>query len=139
MIVIPTDAAAGFLGDKHISRRRPAERQNDRTPLSMGRRDKVATDKIPDPGQRLAPHAARKRRHHRHAECSELRLGGLRFLIDPYSLGALRPPPTGSTRVWPGFFVSRAHNHKPAKSVLRMLTHLAESPTQVKFPLQAEH
>jgi hypothetical protein len=73
-----------------------------------------------------------------------MRLGSLRFLLDPYELGvyelgALRPPPTRTTGKWPVFIIRRAHNHKPAKSVLRMLTHLAESPAEVKFRLQAEH
>src|SRR5580704_8282719 len=107
MIVIPTDAAAGFLGDKHISRRRPAERQNDRTPLSLGRRDKVATDKTPDPGQRLAPHAARKRRHHRHANGLELRPGCPGFLIEVGAAGPLRPPPTRASRGLPRFAMNR--------------------------------
>jgi hypothetical protein len=68
-----------------------------------------------------------------------LRLAILRFLISPYGPGTLWPPPTLPTREWLAFFVSRAHYNQPAKSVLRMLTHLAESPAQVKFCLQAEH
>src|ERR1700761_3435711 len=142
-LVIPTDAPASLLGDKRVSCRRPAERQNHGTAFALGRMDKITAQKTPNPGQRYPPHAAGKRRHHRHAEGSELRLGSVRFLVPHelgmYELGALRPPPTRPTGVWPVSILRRAHNHKPAKSVLRMLTHLAESPTEVKFRLQAEH